>query len=443
MGTRRRKLSKHAVTRKKSRTKKPTVHKVCGYTILLLRIPTDNVYVSSMVNNGFVSETKSTAGINHLLEHMIANAWSGCGKDTCTVFWNKNGIKSNASTDMTVLKYYTYGRKDDTATMLKYIIDIMKAPVFTNDSLYRQKRAVLNELLMYANNPENELTDVFNKAFFSIDGLKYASDYTLQIRNLKDITLSKLRKGFEDNYRSNNIVFSVTGNFDEKDVLREFKRLLSCTKSGNGAVESFCRNCYTRNHSIIYLPNKTSKTTKIIIGFPSTLRIQDKEFLCVDLGLQILSNIAFEVLRADKKLVYGVSLKPTTISCGTIVMVSIYVDDENAKKVLEAIFKLLQKYCHSLIPKQYLSSAQKESRIRYDDTMPTPSLVGRVYANQYIVQQGVSKPIIKSLSEYNDYIQNTTREDIRRMYRRVFTFKDCLCAYQGKSKLKVDWSDLL
>ena len=442
MGTRRKNQKKRAATRKKPKTKKPSMHHVHGYTVLLLSLPTDNVYVSSIVNNGFISETKSTAGINHLLEHMIANGWPGCGKDPCTVFWSKEGVKSNASTDMTVLKYFTYGRKEDTPVMLEYIIDIVTKPVFTAGSLKRQKRAVLNELLTYSNNPESLLTDAFNKAFYSIDGLKYSADYALQRQNLGSMTLSKLRKAFRENYRRSNMIFSVTGNFNEKEVLAEFERILSGT-ARDGASVSPCRSCYSRLHRIMYVPSKTAKTTKILIGFPSTVRMQDKGFPLVTLGVTILGQIAFEVLRGDKKLVYGVSMKAMTHSCGTTMLVSVYVDDENALEVIVELFKILKKYKDTLVPKKYLSAVKKKSLMEYGDTMATPLLIGDMYAGQYIAQQGLTNPRITSLSQYKNDVLTATREDIRRMLRRILLFKDCLCAYQGRKKLEVDWSDIL
>jgi len=444
MGTRRKTKKKRASTRKKPKERKPSVHHVHGYTILLLSLPSDNIYISGTVNNGFISETKSTAGINHLLEHMIVNGWPGCGEDTCSVFWSKQGVQCNASTAMTVLKYYTYGRKDDIPLMLKYMIDIMTEPIFTETSLKRQKRAVLNELLTYANNPETQLTDTFNKAFYSIDGLKYTSDHILQRDNLKNITLSKLKKAFKENYRSNNMIFSVTGNFNEKEVLQEFENIFSKmeAKSKSKSI-SPCRSCYTRVHRIIYVPSKIAKTTKILIGFPSTLRMQDKDFPLVSLGATILGNIAFEVLRADKKLVYGVSMNTTTFLCGTTVLVSVYVDDDNALKVIKELFKLFTKYKDELVPKQYLSASKKKALLEYGDTMATPQLIGNMYANQYIAQQGLSNPRINSLSQYKKDLLNATREDIKRALRRVLLLKDCLCVYQGRKKLKVEWSDLL
>ena len=442
MGTRRKKSKKRATTRKKPKEKKPSVHHVHGYTILLLSLPTDNVYVSSIVNNGFISETKSTAGINHLLEHMIANGWPGCGKDPCTVFWSKEGVKSNASTDMTVLKYFTYGRKEDTPIMLEYIIDIVTKPVFTAASLKRQKRAVLNELLTYSNNPESLLTDAFNKAFYSIDGLKYSADYAVQRQNLGSMTLSKLRKAFGENYRRSNMIFSVTGDFNEKEVLAEFERILSGT-ARDGASVSPCRSCYSRLHRIVYVSSQTAKTTKILIGFPSTVRMQDKDFPLVTLGVTILGRIAFEVLRGDKKLVYGVSMKAMTHSCGTTMLVSVYVDDENALEVIVELFKILKKYKDTLVPKKYLSAVKKKSLMEYGDTMATPLLIGDMYAGQYIAQQGLTNPRITSLSQYKNDVLTATREDIRRMLRRILLFKDSLCVYQGRKKLEVDWSDLL
>jgi len=141
--------------------------------------------------------------------------------------------------------------------------------------------------------------------------------------------------------------------------------------------------------------------------------------------------------------VYGVSISSSTDSCGTSILVSVYVDDDNAKRVMVETFKLLRRYVEELVPKKYLSAMKKKSITGYEDTSATASLVGSLYANQYIKQLGYADPVIRSIKEYNDCIKSLTRGDVKRALSRVLTFNDCLCAYQGKSKLNVTWSDLL
>ena len=52
-----------------------------------------------VTNNGFISETKQTSGINHLLEHVLFSAWKKCNDKPCREWFHFEGLKGNATTD--------------------------------------------------------------------------------------------------------------------------------------------------------------------------------------------------------------------------------------------------------------------------------------------------------------------------------------------------------
>jgi predicted Zn-dependent peptidase len=68
-----------------SRRKTDTVrlYHISGYRVLLQHTNQPTINVECAINAGFIKETKETSGINHLLEHILTEAWSKCGR-TCT-----------------------------------------------------------------------------------------------------------------------------------------------------------------------------------------------------------------------------------------------------------------------------------------------------------------------------------------------------------------------
>ena len=113
----------------RKRVDRPFVHHVAGYRIILQPTPNPVIDVECAINAGFVTETKQTSGVNHLLEHILTDAWKKCGS-TCSGFWSDKGVDMNASTDETLLQYHTKGTLTYIDSMVAYITSIATHPVF-------------------------------------------------------------------------------------------------------------------------------------------------------------------------------------------------------------------------------------------------------------------------------------------------------------------------
>ena len=128
------------------RAKKPYTLSVNGYKIVVVPNNSRLISVQSYVFSGFIIETPSTLGINHLLEHVLANAYTPCRKFDCYSYLRDNALNSNASTSNNVLNYYVNGFKTKLEKMVDYIANITTRPVFDDAMLAREKTAVANAL---------------------------------------------------------------------------------------------------------------------------------------------------------------------------------------------------------------------------------------------------------------------------------------------------------
>ena len=137
---------KHSMrqTKKNIRHSLPEVHVINGYTIFLYPYPNKTTYIEMVTNNGFISETKETSGINHLLEHVLTNAWRKCKDNKCSPYWTTRGVTYNASTSDTLLRYHTFGLRKYTKEMLDYIINITINPKITEKMIENEHTAVEN-----------------------------------------------------------------------------------------------------------------------------------------------------------------------------------------------------------------------------------------------------------------------------------------------------------
>ena len=92
-------------------------------------------------------------GIAHYLEHLMFNMESGSAFD----FFSKLGASVNAFTSYNVTCYEvfssTYFKEN-----LNYLLDYVQTPYFTKEGVINERGIIKEEINMYENNPNTELT---------------------------------------------------------------------------------------------------------------------------------------------------------------------------------------------------------------------------------------------------------------------------------------------
>ena len=410
------------------------LHMVEGYRVLLQWTPVNTINMEVAINAGFINETKETSGINHLLEHVLTEAWSKCGTN-CSGYWADKGVDMNASTSETVLRYHTRGTLMYVNEMIEYITSISTHPIMKLKTLKKEKEAVIDELLTYGNDPESKLDHVFNARFYT-GGLVFKDDWKLQINNLKHLNLADVRKAYEKNYNPGNLVFIVTGNVTPRHVLPIFKRELQ--KKIPGTVHAQVKSCFTARHEILY-SKVDSPTTKILIGFPSLISAHDESALYLNMVCTILNDILFAKLRTELTLVYGVRFRYSLNICGNSTLCSIYVRDQHIVECLRALFSSLNHFAKHPFPEERLFAAMQRELYNYQMNLPYT----KDYLMQYVHQLNEKKPVVRSRKEKIDLLSKVTPATLMRVFTQMYNLNQCLLVYQGKTNLSLQWDQVL
>jgi predicted Zn-dependent peptidase len=407
------------------------LHMVGPYAVLLQHIPSPIVHVECAINSGFLHETKETTGINHLLEHVLTEGWSKCGT-TCSELWSKRGVEMNASTDETLVHYYTSGTPANLVEMVQYITDISDHPLMTRKVMEKEKEAVIDELDTYGSDPESKIDIVFNHAAYT-GGLAFKDDWKLQITNLKHISLADIQKAYRENYNPRNMMYIVYGTFDDAEVLSIFRKEL--TKKDAGTVVP--PQCFSYAHKILY-SHEDSPTTKVVIGFPSAVMRGDEASIYAGVICSILNNLLFTLLRTKLTLVYGVRFTRQTDSCGTLIMCSIYARDKNVAPCLKALFGELKKL-EAGFPKEVMAAVKQSEMYSHYNHLPYT----QDYLLQYMHQIGSKHPRIVSREDKIRLIKKMTAGILEPHYRKLVNMDCALCVYQGSNDLGLKWADLV
>lgn len=388
---------------------KYTIHKVKGYTVILVPNNTKTVYITMCIKTGAINEKKEDSGIHHLFEHILTDSWKPCGKDRCNSYWDKKGVYMNASTNNSYLTFYVEGLVEDMDDMMNYMTDIITKPFFKSSTLAIEKHAVLNEIIALLNNPINKLNDAFNKAFFIEN---YHADYALQIKNLKHMNMKKIHDFYDKINKE--IIFVIAG----PNKMPSFKE--------NFTFKQDKKNYFTFSNEIIYVPHD-QKSTTLVIAMPITLNIT-ANLHKYNASIYVLHKLMFHKLRVLMKLVYGIHIGIYKIHSAPYIYISSNVENKHIRIVCNTIFEMFDKYKKEPFPQDYIDGAKKKYKLDYHNTYFNSSFMATNILNEYL-----SGKIMSYEKELKD-IEKMTAKDFMK-YLIPIDRDICMIAYQGPIKV--------
>ncbi|MBS3093866.1 insulinase family protein [Candidatus Pacearchaeota archaeon] len=194
-----------------------------GITVLCEERMIPVVATATSVKFGAQFENKKIKGISHFMEHLvfkgttkrdvvqiskeiedrggILNAFTS---EELTCFWNKMPSKHfHLGADITR--------------------DLVSNPLFEEKALERERKVVLEEIKMYHDNPTSFI-------FEKIKELLYKKPFNISITGTAKTVSQLSRKTILDLhnkvYSSNNLIFSVVGNVDNEEVIKEAQKFV-------------------------------------------------------------------------------------------------------------------------------------------------------------------------------------------------------------------------
>ena len=161
------------------------------------------------VNNSYI---KVPNGIAHYMEHLMFNMENGSAFD----FFSKLGASVNAFTSYDVTCYEvfssTYFKEN-----LNYLLDYVGTPYFTKELVLGERGIITEEIKMYENNPNTELTyKAYNNIFVNDLRHNYISG---NVDDIKKITVENIMDCYNTFYNPNNMFIIITGNVNPYEAL--------------------------------------------------------------------------------------------------------------------------------------------------------------------------------------------------------------------------------
>ena len=188
-----------------------------GVRLVTESIPhVQSVSIGIWVKAGSVNEKPAEAGISHFIEHMMFKGTKKRSAKEIAQHADMIAGQLNAFTGREATCYYIKTLKSNTGKALDLLLDIFLESVFDTAEMNKERNVILEEMKMAEDTPEDDIHDTICQLVFNDDAL--GRPIIGNVESLKAIDRSRIISYIEKRYIPENIVVSVSGNFDEDRV---------------------------------------------------------------------------------------------------------------------------------------------------------------------------------------------------------------------------------
>lgn len=309
---------------------------------------------SCMVKAGSRVETEKTSGAAHFLEHMaFKGTHTKSYMDIAKAIENYGGyMNANTSTERTF--YYTKTLSKHYKTSIDIITDIVFNSSFITEEFEKERGVILQEILMYQDQPHAVLEDIAEKVKFPNHNL--GRPILGSYQGITDMSKNTLIDFYKQFYQPNMMTFIVIGDLNHNEIQDEIESKIGHIKNTNENIIKY--DCsYVGGNAIEY---KDIEQAHVLISYPLESIYDDSKY-AVQLFNSILGNGVtsrlWEEIREKRGLAYSVSSNATrTFEVGSF---DIYCGTDLPKVAIDVIIELLENFENTITEEDILTSKEK------------------------------------------------------------------------------------
>jgi predicted Zn-dependent peptidase len=392
------------------------INKPNGLKIVLSPIEgTKSCTVLCLVGAGSRYENKAINGISHFLEHMFfkgAERYKNAAEVASTI--DGVGGDFNAFTAKEYAGYYVKLASHQKHVAFDVIGDMMCNAAFLQEEIEKERGVILEEYNMYQDTPMYQVGWDFERLMFGDQPMGWDQIGTKEV--IKSLSRNQFLEYKEKLYTPDNTVISVSGHFDEDEVMALIDKYFP-VKDGKRAYD-FAPYQVIHTDKKVILQNKKTEQGHIIVGFPGLPARHQDEFaekvLSVILGGNMSSRM-FMTVRESKGLCYYIRTNTDDYSDVGVISTSAGVDVNRVDMAITAIIEEYSKIKEELVGDKELKKAKEFMKgkiiLRLEDSEEYAHMMGK---------QALLYPDVRSVDEVLAKIDAVTAEDVKRVANDLF-----------------------
>lgn len=384
-----------------------------GVKVLLLPDNSNpTVTLSGYVQAGTSFDTKTKAGVATLTAQNLMNGTKTKDALTLARILEERGARLSFGANREGVNVSGYALSADLPTLVQVFADVVQNATFPTDKLELSRQRALTGLKLELDNPSSLARRTFQQTV-------YPENHPLNPfpteESLKGITRDDIVQFYQKQYRPNNTILTLVGNFDSAKVRSLLENQLASWK-GTGKANTLTFPPVNLPEKVVQLnpviPGKTQSVT--IMGYKGIDRKDSRYYAALVLnemlgGSTLSSRLGGEI-RDRLGLTYGIYSAFQAGKYPGPFLISMQTAPEDAQKAIASTIALLRQIQQQGFSAEEIAAAKRSITSSYNVALANPdNLAGTILGNEVY---GLTQ---EELRQFPSKIQALTPEQVNQV----------------------------
>jgi predicted Zn-dependent peptidase len=390
-----------------------------------------SVSVGLWIKTGSRNEREDQHGYAHFIEHMLFKGTRNYSARDIARIVDRVGGQHNAATNREYTCYYINVVSDYLELAVQLLAETFYDSLFDSGELEKEKNVVMEEIRMYEDAPDELIHDVFMECMLKGHPLSHPILGTHE--SIKKSTRAKLVDFFENQYRNDNLVIAIAGNFNRSEA----EGLLGKYFSRGGGDVTAAGAPVPQPHRVDYRHiEKDLEQVHFCLGTDGIIRDDEDRW-----GLYIMSTVLggsmssrlFQNIREKEGISYSIYSFHSSYSDSGIFGIYCATLPENYKRAVDLIAAECREIATKGITEEELQDAKDFMKGNLALSLESVEVrMGQLAKDEITFQKNFS------YADIVGFINRVTTDDFMRICGRIFGNKKMSVVSVGKlAKKKV------
>ena len=321
-----------------------------GLRVVLAPCEAESVAVGIFAKSGSRHEPPRYAGISHFIEHMLFKGTPTRKPIDITREIEGRGGNFNAMTGEEATCYFAHMPDECIGEAVDILSDMYLRATIPDDEFAREKQVIVEEIKMYADEPDSVAMENLQRALFPDSAL--GSPVAGTPESLAPLRPEDLRRYIRSHYRADNTVVVVVGSFDAGDALELVSRAFAPLRRRTSKAGAPCGAGRRGVSPSLVSVEKDVQQTQLALGY-RTFGISDPRKYAASVMDAILgrgmSSRLFQEVREKRGLSYDISSRMQLFSDAGMFTVTAGVDPSKAERALAVTDREIRRICEKRV----------------------------------------------------------------------------------------------
>lgn len=386
-----------------------------GIRVIYKHIPEfHSVSTGIWIKTGSRFETEKISGISHFLEHLLFKGTKKRNYRQIKEAIEGVGGTFNGFTSEEATCYWIKILGEYLELSLDVLSDMIQNPLLKEKDIEKERNVIIEEINMYRDIPARYVFEIFDQILYN--GHPLGQPITGTLESVKGIKREDMLEYIRNFYTAENIVVSIAGNINEKDMGKFTERYLSSVKKlKDNTFKLWNKKPAGPKVKILF---KKTEQTHIVMGGLAPDRFDEERYPLAVLNTVLAGNMSsrlFNRIRESMGLAYAIKGMTKHYQDTGAYLIYAGVSPEKTEKAVRAIVGELKKIRDKGVTKNEMERAKKfivsQILMELEDNLEYMLWIG---------EQRLLRKNLITIKETIEKIKGVKSEDVKSIAEKLF-----------------------